>query len=109
MNPVALSDLSDVGSLTTDVRHNAGRLTSAAKEFESILLGQWLKEAESTLGSLPGNEQDDPGGEQIKEFAMQHLATEMTDRGGLGIARMVARALAKQETMHITHPGEEGE
>jgi len=76
---------------------NAARISSAAKEFESVLLGQWLKDAESTFGSVPGSEEDDAGGEQMKDFAMQHVATEITDRGGIGIAPMVEKALAKQE------------
>ena len=103
MNPLALNGLSNVGNLVTDTRGNAPRLTSAAKEFESILLGQWLKDAESTFGSVPGSEEDDQGGEQMKEFAMQHLATEITDRGGIGIAPVVEKALAKQENP-TTHP-----
>lgn len=97
MNPLALGSPPEVGNLVTDVRGNASRLTSAAKEFESILLGQWLKEADSTFGSVPGSEEDDQGGAQMKEFAMQHLATEITNRGGIGIAPVVEKALAKQE------------
>ena len=81
---------------------NTARLSSAAKEFESVLLGQWLKEAESTFGSVPGSEEDDAGGEQMKEFAMQHVASDITDRGGIGIAPMVERAIAKQETQRVT-------
>lgn len=79
------------------VPSNVARLSSAAKEFESVLLGQWLKDAESSFGSVPGSEEEDAGGEQMKDFAMQHVATEITDRGGIGIAPMVERALAKQE------------
>jgi Rod binding domain-containing protein len=75
---------------------NAASLSSAAKEFESVLLGQWLKDAESTFGTVPGNEEDDAGGEQMKEFAVQHVATAITNTGGIGIAPMVEKALAKQ-------------
>ena len=84
---------------------NTARLSSAAKEFESVLLGQWLKEAESSFGSVPGSEEDDAGGEQMKEFAMQHVAAEITDRGGIGIAPMVEKALAKQETQELSQSG----
>lgn len=89
----------------TDRGTNTARLSSAAKEFESVLLGQWLKDAESTFGSVPGSEEDDAGGEQMKDFAMQHLATEITNRGGIGIAPMVESALAKQETSTIPQAG----
>lgn len=77
------------------------RLSSAAKEFESVLLGQWLKDAESSFGSLPESEEDDATGEQFKEFAMQRVATEISDRGGIGIAPMVESALAKQEAPRV--------
>ena len=72
-----------------------------------MLLGQWLKDAESTFGSVPGSEEDDAGGEQMKDFAMQHVATEITDRGGIGIAPMVERALAKQESQKVSQSGGE--
>ena len=96
-----------VGAVNSSVLSpsNTARLSSAAKEFESVLLGQWLKDAESSFGSVPGSEEDDAGGEQMKEFAMQHVATEITNRGGIGIAPMVERALAKQETQKLSQSG----
>ena len=96
MNVIAPGSLTEIGTSLSGVASSATHLSSAAKEFESVLLGQWLKDAESTFGSVPGNEEDDAGGEQMKEFAMQHVATEITNRGGIGIAPMVERALAKQ-------------
>lgn len=88
---------------------NAARLSSAAKEFESVLLGQWLKDAESSFGSVPGSEEDDDaGGEQMKQFAMQHVATDIVQRGGIGIAAMVENALAKQETTEVAPAQRDG-
>jgi Rod binding domain-containing protein len=109
MNAAALGNLPATGNLATNAGGNAARLTSAAKEFESVLLGQWLKDAESTFGSVPGSEEDDAEGEQMKEFAMQHVATDITNRGGIGIAPMVERALAKQENLNVPHSGGEGQ
>ena len=80
---------------------NTARLSSAAKEFESVLLGQWLKDAEASFASVPGSEEDDAGGEQMKEFAMQNVAGDFVQRGGIGIAAMVESALAKQETPQL--------
>lgn len=107
MSVAALRNLPVIEHFATSGGSGTTRLSSAAKEFESVLLGQWLKDAESTFGSVPGSEEDDAGGEQMKEFAMQHLATEITDRGGVGIAPMVERALAKQEMPKL--PQAEGE
>lgn len=108
MNALTLDHLPHAGSLVTDGGGDAGRLSSAAKEFEAILLGQWLKDAESTFGSVPGSQEEDQGGEQMNEFAMQRVAAEITDRGGIGITPIVAKALAKQETGHISQPERAG-
>lgn len=85
------------GNSSASIPSDSARLSSAAKEFESVLLGQWLKDAESAFGSIPGGQDEDAGGEQMSEFAMQHVAAEITDRGGIGIAQIVERALVKQE------------
>ena len=70
-----------------------------AKEFESILLGQWLQGAESSFGSVPGADEDrDAGDDQIKSFAVQQLAKGMSDAGGIGIANIVSKALARDAT-----------
>lgn len=108
MNVVALRQPPLTEKFATSDGRDTARLSSVAKEFESVLLGQWLKDAESTFGSVPGSEEDDAGGEQMKEFAMQHLATEITDRGGVGIAPMVEKALAKQETPKLPQSKGEG-
>lgn len=103
MNALAPGGLEPMGSSLSAT--DRSRLTSAAKEFESVLLGQWLKDAESSFGSVPGSEEDDAGGEQMKEFAMQHVAAAITDRGGIGIAPMVEKALAEQEMPKVSQSG----
>jgi Rod binding domain-containing protein len=105
MSVVAPVGLLGVPNSSVQAASNTARLSSAAKEFESVLLGQWLKDAESSFGSVPGSEEDDAGGKQMKEFAMQHVAAEITDRGGIGIAPMVERALAKQEMQESSRSG----
>ncbi len=65
-----------------------------AKEFEAILLSQWLQGAESSFGSVPGSsEGEDAGDEQFKGFAVQQLAKNIVNAGGIGIAAIVAKAL----------------
>jgi Rod binding domain-containing protein len=106
MSAIVSGGLRTIGNLPMHTVGSTARLTSAAKEFESVLLGQWLKDAESSFGSVPGSEEEDSGGEQMKEFAMQHMATEITNRGGIGIAPMVEKALAKQEMLQVPKSGE---
>ena len=74
------------------------KIEKSAKDFESILLGSWLQQAEQSFGSLPGGDDDgdaDAGKEQFQGMAMQSLGTSMTAAGGIGIARMIAKQLHK--------------
>ena len=111
-----MSDISNFGSmpsptispLTTEadklLRHPASAATEnskiekSAKDFESILLGSWLQQAEQSFGSVPGGDDDgdaDAGKEQFQGMAMQSLGTSMTAAGGIGIAKMIAKQLHK--------------
>ncbi len=94
-------DLSSSAPGTTQLGTSQTSLTRTAKEFESILFGQWLGGAESSFGTVPGGEDDsDAGEEQMKGFAVQQLAKSFSDSGGVGIAKLVLKALdhAAQKT-----------
>lgn len=72
----------------------SSQLIPKAKEFESILLSQWLQGAETSFGSVPGGDEDqDAGDEQMRGFAVQQLAQAFSEAGGIGIAKMVTKAL----------------
>ena len=74
------------------------KIEKSAKDFESILLGNWLQQAEQSFGSLPGGDDDgdtDPGKEQFQGMAMQSLGNSMTAAGGIGIAKMISKQLHK--------------
>jgi Rod binding domain-containing protein len=97
-----------ISPLTTEadklLRHSVSTVTEnnkiekSAKDFESILLGSWLQQAEQSFGSLPGGNDDgdtDPGKEQFQGMAMQSLGNSMTAAGGIGIAKMISKQLHK--------------
>lgn len=74
------------------------KIEKAAHDFESILLGQWLEEAQQSFGSAPGSDPDadqdaDPGHGQFQSIAIQSLAKSLTKSGGIGIAKMIVRQL----------------
>ncbi len=74
------------------------KIEKSAKDFESILLGSWLQQAEQSFGSLPGGDDDgdaDAGKEQFQGMAMQSLGSSMTAAGGIGIAKMISKELHK--------------
>ena len=74
------------------------KIEKSAKDFESILLGSWLQQAELSFGSLPGGDDEgdaDAGKEQFQGMAMQSLGSSMTAAGGIGIAKMISKQLHK--------------
>ena len=81
----------------------AAQFMPRAREFESILLSQWLQGAETSFGSVPGSDEgQDAGDEQFKGFAVQQLAKSLSNSGGIGIAHMVAKALAHSASVDPT-------
>jgi len=73
-----------------------GQIEKSAKEFEAMLLTNWLQQAEQSMASVPGAEDDDdgaPGREQMMSLGVQSLAGSLVSSGGLGIAAMIAKAL----------------
>jgi Rod binding domain-containing protein len=74
---------------------NDAKIEKSAKEFESMLLSNWLQQAEQSMASVPGADDDEDAGtrEQMMSLGVQSLATSMTASGGIGIARMISKAL----------------
>ena len=80
------------------------KIEKSAKDFESILLGNWLQQAEQSFGTVPGGDGDDgadAGKDQFQGLAMQSLGTSMTAAGGIGIAKVISMQLHKAEDAQI--------
>jgi Rod binding domain-containing protein len=73
------------------------KINKAGKDFESILLGSWLQQAEQTFAKVPGGDgaadDDDSSKDQFQGIAMQALAGSLTASGGIGIAKMITEHL----------------
>lgn len=70
------------------------RLSTAAREFESILVNQWLQGAEASLGAAPDGQEDaDADGDQMKGFAIQQLAQAISSKDCFGIRKLVQHGL----------------
>jgi len=84
------------------------KIEKSAKEFESIILGSWLQQAEQSFDSLPGGDDEDDadaGKEQFQGMAMQSMGTSMTAAGGIGIAKMISKQLHKaQDALEAKEP-----
>src|ERR1700679_1522617 len=80
------------------------KIEKGAKEFEAILVGSWLQQAEQSFATVPGADDDqDPGGQQMMRHGLQQLASSAAASGGLGIGKMIAKAMhANAEKAHAT-------
>jgi Rod binding domain-containing protein len=73
---------------------DAAKIDKGAKDFEAVLIGTWLQQAEQSFGTVPGADEDeDVGRGQMMSFGVQSLSTSMAASGGIGIAKMVAKAM----------------
>lgn len=71
------------------------KIEKGAKEFEAILLGSWLQQAEQSMATVPGADEneDSLGGQQMMSLGVQSLSTSLASTGGIGIAKMLVKAM----------------
>src|SRR5580692_966661 len=74
-----------------------GKIEKSAQEFESMLLSNWLQQAEQSMATVPGAEDDEdaPGRDQMMSLGVQQLANSLAASGGIGIGKLIAKALHK--------------
>ena len=85
------------------------KIEKSAHDFESILIGQWLEQAEKSFATVPGDDPDkanqDVGQDQMRSIAFHSLADGLTKAGGFGIAGMIIKHLEAAEARQ-TKPGQ---
>ena len=70
------------------------KVRDAAQQFEALLIGQILRSArESGAGWFSDGE--DPSGEIATDYAEQQFAAVLAQKGGLGLAGMIAKGLER--------------
>lgn len=72
------------------------KIDKAARNFESLLVGHWLEQAEKSFATVPGtdpDQQDDSSRDQFMSIACQSLAQGLSRGGGFGIAAMISKRL----------------
>jgi len=96
-----------LSGLQMSSQDNGGKkdIAVAAREFESLLLSQILKSvSESTGGGWMGTG-DDQAGMQAMGLAQEQFAASLASGGGLGLAKMITKAVTAQQA---TIPVEDG-
>jgi Rod binding domain-containing protein len=71
------------------------KIDKSAQDFESMLLSTWLQQAEQSMGSVPGADEDEDAGQrdQMMSMGVQALSTSLAASGGIGIGKMIGKAL----------------
>ena len=71
------------------------KIDKGSQEFEAVLIGSWLQQAEQSFGTVPGADDDEDAAarQQMMSFGVQSLSTSLAASGGIGIAKMVAKAM----------------
>ena len=84
ISPAATADSTRAGPAPS-------KLTKAAREFEAILLQNWLEKMNK---SFVGDEQSqDAAHDTVTSLGTQAISTALAARGGIGIASMILRQL----------------
>ena len=82
------------GAATTTNADTPEKVRDAAQQFEALLIGQILRSARQD-GSGWFSDGEDPSGEVATDYAEQQFATVLAQRGGLGLADMIAKGLER--------------
>jgi Rod binding domain-containing protein len=83
------------GMKSTPGVNDSAKIDKGARDFEAVLVGSWLQQAEQSFATVPGAEDDEnaAGREQVMSYGVQSLATSLAASGGIGIGKMVAKAM----------------
>jgi len=71
------------------------KITSAAKQFEALLVAQLLKAARGDAAGWLGAGEDSSANSAL-ELAEEQLAVALAERGGLGLAGLVIQGLKQK-------------
>ncbi len=81
---------------THDRDHDPKRIADAARQFESLLIGELLKASHGSSGNGWMGTGDDQAGAQALDLAEEQLAQTLAQQGGLGLAKLVVAGLRQK-------------
>ena len=84
------------------------KIAKGAREFEAMLLANWMQKAEESMATVPGAEDDEDmaGREQMMSLGVQSVAASLAASGGIGIGRMIGHAMHAMAEKNEQHPPE---
>lgn len=98
--PAGPATVSTSAASVAEIRRPSARLVTAAHEFEAALVGELLKPMQQgSLFAEPGEEDAGTGSQgALRGFGTEAIARTISDKGGLGIARVVLERLGSQKS-----------
>jgi Rod binding domain-containing protein len=93
--------------------NDSSKIDKGAQQFEAMLLSSWLQQAEKSFATVPGadDDEDAAGRDQMMSMGVQSLADSLAASGGIGIAKMIAKAMhaAAEKTENSSAAGATGQ
>ena len=90
MSDLAISSALPTGAAIAKSR-TADKVTDAAQQFETLLIGQILRSARQGGSGWLGAE--DSSAECATDYAEQQFSAVLAQQGGLGLARLIVQGL----------------
>lgn len=90
MSDLAISSVA-LPAATTAKADTPEKVRDAAQQFEALLIGQILRSARQSGSGWLGGE--DSSAECATDYAEQQFAAVLAQKGGLGLADMIAKGL----------------
>jgi Rod binding domain-containing protein len=70
------------------------KIEKGAREFEAMLLATWMQQAEQSMASVPGADDEEMAGkDQMMSLGVQSVSTALAASGGIGIGKMIAQSM----------------
>ena len=89
--PVSPDSAATVG-VTPTPKDDPAKIQDAARQFESLLIGQMMQSMRDSEGGWMGTDADDASSSAL-EYAQEMFAQSLAAGGGLGLAKLVAKGL----------------
>ncbi len=96
--PLLAADYSGQGAGT----QSSDRLHTAAQQFEALLVGEMLKSARESGSDGWLGSGESTGDDSAMDMAESQLANALSNSGGLGLAKVIERSMAKASGQKTT-------
>jgi Rod binding domain-containing protein len=90
--PLNVEPAQSTAATNPRAKDEPSKIKDAARQFESLLIGQMLKSMSDSEGGWLGTGEDEAGSSAM-EYAQEIFAQSLSSNGGLGLANLVAKGL----------------